>query len=47
VAEGMLTLATNQIKVANVTFQAEDIQKTSFDDGAFDTAFMCPNYDSI
>jgi ABC-2 type transport system ATP-binding protein len=37
---GMLALAKDQIKAANVTFQAEDCQKTSFPDEAFDTAFM-------
>jgi ubiquinone/menaquinone biosynthesis C-methylase UbiE len=37
---GMLALAKDQIKAANVTFQAEDCQKTSLPDEAFDTAFM-------
>jgi ubiquinone/menaquinone biosynthesis C-methylase UbiE len=37
---GMLALAKDQIKAANVTFQTEDVQKTSFPDGIFDTAFM-------
>ncbi len=37
---GMLALAKDQIKAANVTFQAEDCQRTSLPDGAFDTAFI-------
>ena len=37
---GMLALAKDQIKAANVTFQVEDCQKTSLPDEAFDTAFM-------
>ncbi len=37
---GMLALATDQIKAPNVTFHAEDCQKTSLPDGAFDTAFI-------
>jgi ABC-2 type transport system ATP-binding protein len=37
---GMLALAKDQIKAANVTFQTEDSQNTSFRDGLFDTAFM-------
>jgi ABC-2 type transport system ATP-binding protein len=32
-APGMLALAQDQIKVANVTFQAEDCQKSSLPDG--------------
>lgn len=36
---GMLALAKDQIKAANVTFRAEDCQKTSLPDAAFDTAF--------
>jgi ubiquinone/menaquinone biosynthesis C-methylase UbiE len=36
----MLALARDQIKAANVTFQTEDGQKTSFRDGLFDTTFM-------
>ena len=39
-APGMLALAQDQIKIANVTFQAEDCQKSSLPDGAFDTAFL-------
>ena len=37
---GMLALARDQIKAANVTFQTEDGQQTSFRDAAFDTTFM-------
>lgn len=37
---GMLALAKQRITAANVTFQAEDCQKTSLPDGAFDTAFV-------
>jgi len=37
---GMLVLAQERIKAANVTFQPEDCQKTSLPDGTFDTAFM-------
>jgi ubiquinone/menaquinone biosynthesis C-methylase UbiE len=37
---GMLALAKDKIKATNVTFQAEDCQKTSLPDGAFDTAFI-------
>jgi ubiquinone/menaquinone biosynthesis C-methylase UbiE len=37
---GMLALARDQIKADNVTFQAEDCQRTSLPDSAFDTAFM-------
>jgi ubiquinone/menaquinone biosynthesis C-methylase UbiE len=37
---GMLALAKDRIKSANVKFQAEDCQKTSFPNEAFDTAFM-------
>ena len=37
---GMIALAKDQVKAANVTFQVEDCQKTSFPDAAFDTAFM-------
>lgn len=36
----MLALAKDQLKAGNVTFQAEDCQKTSLPDEAFDTAFM-------
>jgi SAM-dependent methyltransferase len=37
ISRGMLALAKKQIKAANVKFQIEDCQKTSFPDGAFDT----------
>lgn len=40
ISAGMLALARSQIKAANVTFQTEDIQETSFLDGTFDTTFM-------
>jgi ubiquinone/menaquinone biosynthesis C-methylase UbiE len=36
----MLALAKHQIKATNVTFQAEDCQRTSLPDRAFDTAFI-------
>jgi ABC-2 type transport system ATP-binding protein len=36
----MLAVAMDHIEVANVTFQTEDIQKTSFRDELFDTVFM-------
>jgi ABC-2 type transport system ATP-binding protein len=39
-APGMLALAKQRVTAANVTFQAEDCQKTSLPDGAFDTAFV-------
>jgi ubiquinone/menaquinone biosynthesis C-methylase UbiE len=37
---GMLELARDRIKAANVSFQIEDVQRTSFPDGVFDTVFM-------
>jgi ubiquinone/menaquinone biosynthesis C-methylase UbiE len=37
---GMLALARERVKAANVTFQVEDCQRTSFPDAAFDTAFI-------
>lgn len=37
---GMLELARQRVKAGNVTFQAEDCQRTSLPDGAFDTAFI-------
>ena len=40
ISPGMLALAREQIKAANVTLQIEDSQKTSFPDGVFDTTFM-------
>lgn len=40
ISPGMLALAREQIKAANVTFRIEDSQKTSFHDAIFDTTFM-------
>ncbi|MFO1350948.1 MAG: class I SAM-dependent methyltransferase [Gammaproteobacteria bacterium] len=40
IAPGMLDLAKQQVKAANVTFQAEDCEHTSLPDGGFDTAFI-------
>ena len=37
---GMLALARDRVRAANVTFHVEDCQKTSCPDGAFDTAFI-------
>jgi ubiquinone/menaquinone biosynthesis C-methylase UbiE len=37
---GMIAVARGHIKATNVTFKTEDVQKTSFRDGAFDPAFM-------
>ena len=37
---GMLSVAQDRIKAANVTFQADDCQKSSFPEAAFDTAFI-------
>ena len=39
-APGMLKLAKQNTKAANVTFQQEDCQQTSFNDSVFDTIFM-------
>ena len=36
---GMLDLARSRVRAANVTFQPEDCQRTSFPDGSFDAAF--------
>jgi ubiquinone/menaquinone biosynthesis C-methylase UbiE len=36
----MLDLARNRVRAANVLFQEEDCQCTSFPDGSFDTAFL-------
>ena len=36
---GMLDVARRRVSAANVTFQAEDCQRTSFADGAFDAVF--------
>jgi ABC-2 type transport system ATP-binding protein len=40
ISPGMVALAKDQDKAANVTFQIEDSQKTSFPAAVFDTAFM-------
>jgi len=40
ISPGMVALAKDQIKAANVTFQIEDSQKTSFHNTIFDTTFM-------
>jgi len=40
ISPGMLALARDRITAANVTFQSEDGQQTSFSDTSFDTAFM-------
>jgi ubiquinone/menaquinone biosynthesis C-methylase UbiE len=37
---GMLALARDRVRAANVTFQTEDIEQTSFPDAVFDTAFV-------
>jgi ubiquinone/menaquinone biosynthesis C-methylase UbiE len=39
-APGMLAVAKQNIRAANVTFQQEDCQQTSFADASFDTAFL-------
>jgi ubiquinone/menaquinone biosynthesis C-methylase UbiE len=39
-APGMLALAKQNTNAANVTFQQEDCQQTSFNDSTFDTIFM-------
>ena len=36
----MLDLARSRVRAANVSFQLEDCQRTSFVDGSFDTAFL-------
>jgi ubiquinone/menaquinone biosynthesis C-methylase UbiE len=40
VSPGMLQIARQRVNAPNVTFRAEDCQRTSLPDGAFDTAFM-------
>jgi ubiquinone/menaquinone biosynthesis C-methylase UbiE len=40
ISPGMLALAKERIKAANVTFQVEDCQETSFPDEVFDTEFI-------
>jgi membrane protein DedA with SNARE-associated domain/ubiquinone/menaquinone biosynthesis C-methylase UbiE len=39
-APGMLAVAKQRMKAANVQFQEQDCQRTSFSDSFFDTAFM-------
>jgi ubiquinone/menaquinone biosynthesis C-methylase UbiE len=39
-APGMLAVAKQNVRAANVTFQQEDCQQTSFADSSFDTAFL-------
>jgi ubiquinone/menaquinone biosynthesis C-methylase UbiE len=40
ISPGMLDIAKQQVNAQNVTFRAEDCQRTSLPDGAFDTAFI-------
>src|SRR5262245_13098412 len=40
ISPGMLDVARQQVNAPNVTFQAEDCQRTSLPDGTFDTAFV-------
>ena len=40
ISQGMLDVAKRRVMAANVVFQAEDCQRTSLPDGAFDTAFI-------
>jgi ABC-2 type transport system ATP-binding protein len=40
ISPGMLDVAKQRVNAPNVTFQAEDCQRTSLPDGAFDTAFI-------
>jgi ubiquinone/menaquinone biosynthesis C-methylase UbiE len=40
ISPGMLDVAKQQVNAPNVTFRAEDCQRTSLPDGAFDTAFI-------
>jgi len=39
-ASGMLAVAKQTVSAANVTFQQQDCQQTSFADASFDTAFL-------
>jgi ubiquinone/menaquinone biosynthesis C-methylase UbiE len=39
-APGMLAVAKQNVRAANVTFQQEDCQQTSFADASIDTAFL-------
>ena len=40
ISPGMLDVAKQRVNAPNVTFRAEDCQRTSLPDGAFDTAFV-------
>lgn len=40
ISPGMLAAAKERVKAANVTFQVEDCQETSFPDEVFDTTFI-------
>jgi len=40
ISPGMLEVAKQQVNAENVTFRAEDCQRTSLPDNAFDTAFI-------
>ena len=40
ISPGMLDVAEQRVNAPNVTFRAEDCQRTSLPDGAFDTAFI-------
>jgi len=40
IAPGMLDVARQRVNAPNITFRAEDCQRTSLTDGAFDTAFI-------
>jgi ubiquinone/menaquinone biosynthesis C-methylase UbiE len=40
ISPAMLDVAKQQVNAPNVTFRAEDCQRTSLPDGAFDTAFI-------
>jgi len=40
ISPGMLDVAKRRVNAPNVTFRAEDCQRTSLPDGAFDTAFI-------
>jgi ubiquinone/menaquinone biosynthesis C-methylase UbiE len=40
ISPGMLEVAKHQVNAPHVTFRAEDCQRTSLRDGAFDTAFI-------
>lgn len=40
ISSAMLDVAKQRVNARNVTFRVEDCQRTSFPDGAFDTAFI-------